>query len=119
MYYFSYYVLLLLFGNFLEEIIQSLFMKEIFKYYSEIFKVKGGPAPEIMADQSYYLRIIRLCKYGSETVSNLGTKLWDILPENIKKDESLQEFKNEIKYWTLLNCPCKLCKTYIANVGYV
>ena len=125
MYYFSYNVLLLLFGNFLEEIIQSLFMKEIFKYYSEIFKVKGGPAPEIMAeifkfkDQSYYLRIIRLCKYGSETVSNLGTKLWDILPENIKKAESLQEFKNEIKYWTLLNCPCKLCKTYIANVGYV
>ena len=54
--------------------------------------------------------------YGSETVSNLGAILWDIVPENIKKNESLQEFKNKIKYWTLLNCPCKLC---IASVGYV
>ena len=26
-------------------------------------------------------------------VSNLGAKLWDILPENIKKAESLQEFR--------------------------
>ena len=100
---------------------------------TEIFKVKSGAAPVIMTefskfkDHSYILRknnclerrIIKSCKYGSETVSNLGAKLWDILPENIKKAESLQEFKNKIKYWTPLNCPCKLCKTYIANVGYV
>ena len=100
---------------------------------TKIFKVKSGAAPEIMTeifkfkDHSYDLRknnclerrIIKSCKYGSETVSNLGAKLWDILPENIKKAESLQEFKNKIKYWTPLNCPCKLCKTYIANVGYV
>ena len=41
-------------------------------------------------DHSYDLRknnclergIIKSCKYGSETVSNLGKKLWDILPEN-------------------------------------
>ena len=40
-------------------------------------------------DHSYNLNnclersIIKSSKYGSETVSNLGTKLWDILPENI------------------------------------
>ena len=43
----------------------------------------------------------------------------DTLPENITKEKSLQEFENKIKYWTPLNYPCKLCKTYIANVGYV
>ena len=32
-------------------------------------------------------------KYVSEIVSNLGVKLWDILWENIKKDESRQDFK--------------------------
>ena len=48
-----------------------------------------------------------------------GAKLWDTLPENITKHKSLQEFENKIKYWTPLNYPCKLCKTYIANVGYV
>ena len=64
-------------------------------------------------------RIIKSCKYGSETVSNLGAKLWDILPENVKKAESLQDFKEKIRFWTPLCCPCKLCKTYMANVGYV
>ena len=57
--------------------------------------------------------------YVSETVSNLRAKLWDILPENIKKAKSLQEFKSKIKYWTPSDCPCKLRTTYIANVGYV
>ena len=39
---------------------------------------------------------IKSYRYGSETVSNLGAKLWDIIPGNIKKTESLQEFKNKI-----------------------
>ena len=54
-----------------------------------------------------------------EKVANLGAKLWDVLPENIIKAESLQEFKTKLKFWTPLNCLCKLCKTYIGNVGYV
>ena len=72
---------------------------------TEIFKVKSGAAPVIMTefskfkDHSYILRknnclerrIIKSCKYGSETVSNLGAKLLDILPENIKK---LNLFRN-------------------------
>ena len=45
----------------------------------------------IFKDHSYDLRkndclewrIIKSSKYGSDTVSNLGAKLWDILPENI------------------------------------
>ena len=94
---------------------------------TEILKVKSAAAPEIMTkifklkDHSYDLRknnclerrIIKSCKYGSETVSNLGAKLWDILSENIKKAESLQEFRNKIKYWTPLHFH------YIANVCYI
>ena len=93
---------------------------------TEIFKVKSGVVPEIMTeifkikDHSYELRknscierrITTSCKYDSETVSNLETKIWDILPENIKRAESLQGFKKKIKLWTPLNCLCKLCKTY-------
>ena len=85
---------------------------------SEISKLK---------DHSYELRnnnciersIIKSCKYGSETFSNLGTKLWDILQENIKKAESLQDLKKKTKSWTPLNFLFKLCETYIDNIGYV
>ena len=29
------------------------------------------------------------------------------------------EFKSKVKSWNPINCPCKLCKTYIGGVGYV
>ena len=51
-----------------------------------------------------------------KTVSNIQSKLCDILPENIRKAEYLHEFKNKLKYWTPLNCQSKLCQTHIANV---
>ena len=64
-------------------------------------------------------RIVKSRSHGNEAVSNVGAKFWDILLENIQKAESLQNFKNKINFWTPLNCPCKVCKKFIANVGYV
>ena len=85
---------------------------------TEIFKFK---------DHSYNLRknncierqIVKSCKYVSETVSNLWGKTLEYPTTKYLKNESLQDFKKKIKFWTPLNCPCKLCKAYIANVGYV
>ena len=100
---------------------------------TKIFKVKSRVASEIMTVilkfkvHSYLLRknnyikrrSIKSCKCAGETVSNLSTKIRDILPENIEKVDSLKDFKNKIKLWLLINCLCKLCKIYVANVGYV
>ena len=83
--------------------------RNILVLLTEIFKIKSGAAPEIMTqifkfkNHSYDLRknnclerrIIKSCKYGSETVSNLGAKLWDILPENIKKLNLLRKHKTK------------------------
>ena len=38
-------------------------------------------------------------KYGSETVSFLDPKIWDILPKDIKNSESLDIFERKIKKW--------------------
>ena len=76
----------------------TIYERNIQVLLTEIFKVKSRVAPEIMTeifkfkDHSPDLRknncierqIIKSYKYGSETVSSLGAKLWDILPENIK-----------------------------------
>ena len=51
------------------------------------------------------------------SVSNMQAKLRDILSESIRCDESFLGFKNKMKVWTLMKCPCKLCKIYVANVG--
>ena len=53
---------------------------------TEIFKFKENSYDLRTTKNNYKERpIIKSCKYGSETFSNLGAKLWYIRPENIKK----------------------------------
>ena len=58
-------------------------------------------------------------RYGTETVSFLAPKIWDILPKDIKDSESLGIFKRKIKKWIPSECHCRLCKTYAPQVGFI
>ena len=77
-----------------ERIIQVLLteiMTKMFKFKCHSYDLRKNNCIE--------KRIIKSSKFDSDTVSNLGAKLWDILSENIKKAES------EAEFWTPLNCP--------------
>ena len=98
---------------------------------TEIYKVKMGLCQPIMNDiltldgnASYNLRSgvtvtrnIRTNKFGFETITKFGAVLWRNLPNNIKNSDSLNIFKHRIKQWTHDNCPCKICKNFIKNLG--
>ena len=64
-------------------------------------------------------RRVNSVRYGAETVSFLAPKIGDILPIDIKDSESLDIFKRKIKKWIPWECPCKLCKTYVLQVGFI
>ena len=57
--------------------------------------------------------------YGQESVRYRGPKTWEMLPNDIKSAKTLEEFKMKIKTWKAFNCTCRLCKTYIANLGFI
>ena len=57
--------------------------------------------------------------HGIETISFLGNRLWSTLPNIVKQASTLPIFKNHIKCWKGENCHCRLCKTYIPQVGYL
>ena len=93
-----------------------------------------GLSPPIMNDiltsdenASYNLRSgvtvtrrnIRTNKFGFETITTIGAVLWQNLPNDIKNSESLNIFKHRIKQWTPDNCPCKICRNLIKNLGYI
>ena len=99
-----------------------------------LFKVKNDLSPEIMKEmfvfqenKTYNLRNgnhlarknIQTTQYGIESGSNLGAKLWNLLPRETKKSSFLTIFKNKIRKWIPEKCPSKLCQTYIKNVGYI
>ena len=37
----------------------------------------------------------------------------------MQESETVFEFKSKVKSWNPINCPCKLCKTYIGSIGYL
>ena len=45
---------------------------------------------------------------GTETVSFRAQKTWDIVPDDIKRALSLNEFKLKIKKWKPCNCTYRL-----------
>lgn len=50
--------------------------------------------------------------YGSETISILGPKIWDILSTKFKKKNVPPTlFKKKFRELAQKNCPCHLCKT--------
>ena len=57
--------------------------------------------------------------YDTETVSFLAPKIWDILPKDIKDSESLDIFKRKIEKWIPSECPCRICKTFVPQVGFI
>ena len=62
---------------------------------------------------------VRRVLCGTESISFLGPKIWNIVPNEFKKETSLHAFKKLIKKWQPENCPCRLCKSYIQNLGFI
>ena len=76
------------------------FMKEIF-----IKKVNPKVRPNNIVVKSH-----STATYGDRSLSVLGPKLWNSLPENIKSENSYSKFKEYIKTWFGPTCYCSYCK---------
>ena len=62
---------------------------------------------------------VKTVHYGIQPVRYLGPNIWELVPNDIKYSNSLNKFKKLIKSWKPEACPCRLCKTYIAEVGFI
>ena len=112
---------------------RTVHQRNLQKLVIELFKVKIGVAPEIMnevfqiKERPYNFRNgvfirrhnVRTVRYGTETVSFLAPKLWELLPEDCKNETSLTAFKEKIKNWIPDNCPCRICKKYVPNLVFL
>ena len=100
---------------------------------TEIYKTKWELNPTFMKEifvekhSTYGLRSChnlllpqaRTTCYGLETVSFLGSRLWQALPNDMKQSDSLSTFKRRIKTWKGEGCNCRLCRPFVAQVGFL
>ena len=59
-----------------------------------------------------------LTKIKNESISFLGSKIWNIFPDEIKQQTSLNSFKKSFENWKPQDCSCRLCKVYITGVSF-
>ena len=98
----------------------------------EVFKVVHNLSPEIMREvfvlkqsqkycsrQIFDTRNVGTLHNGIETLSYLDLKIWAIIPPDIKSISDILIFKRKTRLWKPDKCPCRLCKTYAAGVGFV
>ena len=56
---------------------------------------------------------------GQNSISCFGSVIWNSIPPELREINSFQVFKSEIKAWQSSNCPCRVSKNFIENLGFV
>ena len=85
----------------------------------EIFKLKDQPQYNLRYNSLFSRPLVKSVYKGTESLSFLGPKIWDILPDTSKDLPNFNSFKVALKKWRPVNCPCRVCKVYIVKVGFV
>ena len=100
----------------------------------EMFKVVKNIGPSIMkslfefkeharntrSEECFVKKKANKVYMGDGSVRHFGPIVWDdMLPKELRSIENLEKFKDEVKKWVPHNCNCRLCKEYVAGVGFI
>ena len=91
--------------------ISTELMEDVFQFVNKPYELRNNNVPQRKKDKTVH--------YGSESLSSLAPKIWEQIPKSLREETSFMCFKNKIKTWTTTQCPCRLCKKYIAGVGFI
>ena len=80
---------------------------------NDIFKLRGEQTYNLRNRSQFYRPKVNSVYNGTKSVS------WDLLPNELKDIGNLAAFKKAIKKWSPEKCPCRLCKVYNSNVGFI
>ena len=111
----------------------TIHQRNIHSLAIEFFKVKGSLSNNIMNDIfqtrkiNYNLRsqtdFASICvntnKFGLNSLRYFASKVWSMVPLEIKNFGRVKIFKTKIRNWEPKDSYCYLCKTYVNNVGFV
>ena len=85
---------------------------------NEIF-VKRNNAYNLRKPSEFVRPKVHSVFHGKESISYLGQQIWGMIPVEMKNLKTISAFKKEVKNWKLENCPCRPCKSYIHDVGFI
>ena len=58
----------------------------------------------------FFRAYVSTSQFGLKSLKYFASKVWDMIPIEIKNSENLATFTNKIKKWEPIGCDCNLCK---------
>ena len=98
-----------------------------------MFKIHRGLSPEILKkifvlkaslynlrrNDTFEKRKVHPDYRGTGSLLFVGPKIWDLVPVELKQSKTFYSFKLKIRNWLPFECPCRIYKTYIQQVGFL
>ena len=88
-----------------------VFMKEIFCENENHYNLWNG--------KKFSLPRFRTVRHGSEFIRFRGQQALATVLHIIKCARTLKEFKRKIKCMAVETCQCRLCQTFVPNLGFI
>ena len=88
-------------------------------FMHDIFPAGNVKGYNLRKQNDFQFHRTKTVSYGSESIQCLGSKIWNLIPDELKSANNLTIFKANIKKWIPRDCPCRLCKKYVIGVGFV
>ena len=57
--------------------------------------------------------------FGLHSLQHFPSKVWNIVPLELKNLSDVEIFKSKIRKWEPMHCKCTLCLPYIHSIGNV
>ena len=62
---------------------------------------------------------VNTTKFGLNSLRHFASKVWNMIPIEIKNSSTVETFKSKISKWEPIDYDCKLCQNYLHRIGYV
>ena len=85
---------------------------------SEIFNL-GNIDYNLFSQTDFKQGPVNTVNYGLKSLRYLASKIWNIIPLEIRNSGRLSEFIMRIKSWIPKHWPCILCRIHIHHVSYI
>ena len=99
----------------------------------ELFKVKENLSNTIMSgifptrvlnynlrsQTDFFRNTVNTTKFGLNSLRYFASKVWSMIPIEIKNSSTVEMFKSKKCKWEPNDCDCKLCQNFLRRNGYV
>ena len=88
-------------------------------FMKDIFVNSGYTGPNLRNEKKFHVPNVNKTYKGEESLRYFAPRIWELVPDDLKHIDAIDKFKSAIKKWEPVECPCRLCKDYVAGLGYV